>query len=63
MHNPLDKVPLNTKRVYTVATAKGGCLIYMPVDTPDITIVNVRKDQLQAYLDNQKCGLPPPQLA
>jgi len=51
--NPLDNVPLNTRRVYVVATAQSGCKVYMPVDTISPNIQHFKRDQLQDYLDNQ----------
>ncbi len=51
MENPLESVPLNTEKVYVMATTKTGCEIYMPVNSQDDVEINKKKDDLQKYLD------------
>jgi hypothetical protein len=61
MKNPLDSVPLNTKRQYVMATTYNGCEVYMPVDSTDDRDLLDAKARLQAHLDGQ--SRPPPQAA
>lgn len=49
----LDDLPLNTKRQYVMGTAVNGCEIYIPVDSDDENVLNLKKESLQKYLDNQ----------
>lgn len=58
MKNPLIDVPLNTKKVYVMATADTGCKVYMPVNSFDDKQQIEKRDELQAYLDT-KNPLPP----
>ena len=51
--NPLADVPLNTKKVYVVATAAHYCTVYMPVDSYIEQLQLDKKAELQAYLDSQ----------
>jgi len=53
MINPLDDVPLNTKKVYVRGITPGGCKIYMPADTLDPVKQHKIKTQLQIYLNSQ----------
>lgn len=53
MINPLENVPLNTKRVYVMGTTHRGCEIYMPVDSFQDDEILEKKKQLQTYLDSQ----------
>ena len=53
MNNPLQDVPLNTKKVYVMATSPSGCKIYMPVDSNEEAILQLKRRELQDQLNNQ----------
>ena len=53
MKNPLEDVPLNTKRVYVMATTYSGCEIYMPVDSNNDSAITQKKIDLQNFLNSQ----------
>ena len=57
--SPLDNVPLNTRRVYVMATAPGGCEVYMPVDNDNDGEQRRMRDVLQAHLNTQPTPAPP----
>lgn len=59
MINPLEDVPLNTKRVFVVGTTKDGCEVYMPVDSFDDHEIYTKRIQLQKYLNSQPSPLKP----
>ena len=60
MNNPLEALPLNTKRCYVAGVAHGGAQIYIPVDSRDDGVLAHKRDELQAWLDAQP---QPPKLA
>lgn len=43
-------LPYNTKRIYVMGTAKGGCEIYVPFD--DRKNLEGKKNELQTFLDS-----------
>ena len=51
--NPLLNVPLNTKKVYVMASTKTGCDVYMPVDSFTLKLQTDKRDELQKWLDTQ----------
>ena len=51
--NPLNNVPLNTKRQFVMGKTSSGCEVYMPVDSNDIDVLRGKKHQLQYYLNKQ----------
>jgi len=53
VYNPLLYTPLNTKRVFVMATTHSGCEVYMPVDSNNAALEEAKKAALQAYLDSQ----------
>jgi len=53
MFNPLNTVPLNTRKVYVRGVTLDGCKIYMPVDSHLPETHQLAKKCLQAYLDQQ----------
>ena len=50
--NPLQNVPLNTKRQYVMAKTKSGCKVYMPVDSFSNVVLTSKKNQLQMHFDS-----------
>ena len=63
--NPLDNLPLNTRKSYVMATTKSGCEVYMPVDTDSNAVMIAAKNTLQEHLDTQPAPPmpePPPPL-
>jgi hypothetical protein len=57
--NPLENLPLNTKRVYVRGVCLTGCEVYMPVDSFDDAEQKRKKDELQAWLDKDYEFTPP----
>ena len=57
----VPKVPLNTKRVYTIATCRSGCQVYFPVDSTNDEEILKKKVEFQRFLDSQVAvsGFPP----
>jgi hypothetical protein len=53
MSTPFDNLPLNTKQSYTMGTAKGGCEIYIPVDSRELSVIHSVRDRLKAWLLTQ----------
>lgn len=53
MNNPLQNVPLNTKKVYVMCETYDGCEVYMPVDSYDDQDQLRKKKELQYFLDQQ----------
>jgi len=53
MNNPLENIPLNTKKVYVRGITPDGCKIYMPVNTMNPVAQQKKKEELQIYLNNQ----------
>jgi hypothetical protein len=51
--NPFKDVPLNTKRVFVCGISHSGCEVYLPVDSDDETIIQLKKQELQQFLLNQ----------
>jgi hypothetical protein len=49
---PLDDIPLNTMSVFTMATFPNGCELYFPVDSLYGTVIKVKKEQMQTYLND-----------
>jgi len=50
-------LPLNTKRSYTMGVDRTGCEIYIPVHSDSTRLLELRRDELQGFLDKQ----PPPE--
>lgn len=44
--------PLNTKRMYSMATTYNGCEVYFPIDARDMNTVNTRKKEVQDYFNS-----------
>ena len=61
--NPLIDLPLNTKRIYIMAKTPKGCEVYMPVDHEDDGIIDMKKRQLQTYLNSMAPEPDEPMLA
>jgi len=59
--NPLASLPVNTAKAYVMATTLTGCKIYMPVVNNNEKFMNMKRDALQKYLNNQEFTLPPPE--
>ena len=53
MKNPLNDLPLNTKRVYVLGKCYTGCEVYMPVDSFVENIQQEKKNELQNWLNSQ----------
>jgi len=53
MKNPLENIPLNTRRAYVKAITIDGCAIYMPVDSYDDNVIKNKLKQLKEYLATQ----------
>lgn len=58
MINPLDNIPINTTRVFVMATTLDGCEVYLPTiinfDHPEYDkLTKQKKADLQFYLDKQ----------
>lgn len=53
MKNPLNDLPLNTKRVYVLGKCHTGCEVYMPVDSFSENIQQEKKNELQNWLNSQ----------
>ena len=51
LKTPLEKIPLNTKQAYTMATFPNGCELFFPVDSRDDVIIEEAKEEMQRYLD------------
>ena len=56
--NPLENIPLNTKKVYVRAITPEGCKVYMPVDSLDDDEQIQKKEELQVYLNTQFKPVP-----
>ena len=56
----LHKVPFNWQRHYRMAKTKGGCEIYMPVDTRCKQAADFLQATLQKQLDEQDIGIHEP---
>lgn len=53
MNRLLFVTPFNTKRQFVMATAPGGCKVYLPVDSCDSDEQIKKRDSLQNILDEQ----------
>lgn len=51
--NPLNNVPLNTKHAFVMGKTYNGCKIYMPVDSNEEAILQLKRRELQDQLNNQ----------
>jgi len=58
MKNPLENLPLNTKRVYVMAKTHSGCEVYMPVDSDNDAAITQKKIDLQNFLNTQTAPEP-----
>ena len=56
MNRLLLIAPLNTKRQFVMATAPGGCKVYLPVDSCDPEEQIKKRDSLQHVL-NEHCSI------
>lgn len=52
--NPFNDVPLNTKNVFVMGIDHSGCEVYLPVDSHDEEIIQIKKYELQQFLFNQQ---------
>ena len=59
--NPFNNVPLNTKKVFVMGIDHSGCEIYLPVNSTDETVIQIKKQELQQFLLTQP--LPPKEYA
>ena len=59
--NLFNNIPLNTKKVFVMGTDHSGCEIFIPVDSYDENIIQLKKQELQQFLFNQP--LPKKELA
>lgn len=50
MENPLENIPLNTKKIYVMATTNQGCKIFMPADSYETIYLFKKRNELQKYL-------------
>jgi hypothetical protein len=57
--NPLNNLPLNSKRVYVMAKTPKGCEIYMPVNSFNDEHLTQKKIDLQIWL-NETYSPPAP---
>lgn len=53
MVDPFKSLPLNTAKVYTMATTSNGCEIYIPVLVNDDFLINQRQNELKTWLKRQ----------
>jgi hypothetical protein len=63
--NYLAQVPLNTQRLFVMATTASGCEVYVPVFVPNPeamprTLLIAHRKALQAQLDRIDAANPPP---
>ncbi len=57
INNPLENIPLNTKRMFIMGVTYCGCEIYLPLRSRDDKYIAVMKQRLQNHLNKQK--IPP----
>lgn len=51
--NPFSNVPINTKKVFVMGIDHSGCEIYLPVNSTDETMIQLKKQELHQFLFNQ----------
>ena len=51
--NSINNIPINTNKVFVMGVDHSGCEIYLPVDSTDEIIIQIKKQDLHQFLFNQ----------